>query len=334
MSNHFGATIEFMRVAASPGPIGLRAWKLLASLRRSVPFDGGWIAHSDCATGTSHPVAVIDLPDRTSRLLADASARLQSVAENARLGPGWDGLGDPPDMLDSWPGIKLPGGDSVAWTIALVASDRRRVGLLALTFRDDRSPTAQHRLLLRQLSPVIAGAIDPMQTLLGIAGLVERPIAGSLIRRDGTTEPFPGLEAAGPLCLREPRLMTLADAALAAGRLHSSFIWPKGPPGRGQVRTTVLACPHDGPPSVRGMVLLSPPGHLHGLTARELEIMGLVVYGYSNKEMSETLFLSRRTVATHMEHILEKLDVATRTLAAVRADREGLYVPPLLRCSP
>ncbi|HYI45755.1 MAG TPA: hypothetical protein VE174_09910, partial [Actinomycetota bacterium] len=35
-------------------------------------------------------------------------------------------------------------------------------------------------------------------------------------------------------------------------------------------------------------------------------------------------------VATHIEHILTKLDADTRALAAVRAQRRGLYIPPAL----
>jgi hypothetical protein len=37
--------------------------------------------------------------------------------------------------------------------------------------------------------------------------------------------------------------------------------------------------------------------------------------------------LAPRTVAAHLEHILVKLEASSRTLAAVRASREGLYVP-------
>jgi hypothetical protein len=40
-----------------------------------------------------------------------------------------------------------------------------------------------------------------------------------------------------------------------------------------------------------------------------------------------TLVVAPRTVAAHIEHILVKLVTPTRTLAAVRAERSGLYVP-------
>jgi DNA-binding NarL/FixJ family response regulator len=74
-------------------------------------------------------------------------------------------------------------------------------------------------------------------------------------------------------------------------------------------------------------VLLSPPGDLRRLTPRELEVLGLVVDGRSNWQISRTLVVAERTVAAHVEHILDKLDAPTRTAAAVRADRTGLYVP-------
>jgi DNA-binding NarL/FixJ family response regulator len=67
---------------------------------------------------------------------------------------------------------------------------------------------------------------------------------------------------------------------------------------------------------------------LHGLTPRELEVLGLLVEGCSNHEIARALVVAPRTVAAHLEHVLVKLAAPTRTLAAVRAERDGLYVPP------
>jgi DNA-binding NarL/FixJ family response regulator len=66
---------------------------------------------------------------------------------------------------------------------------------------------------------------------------------------------------------------------------------------------------------------------LNGLTPRELEVLGLLVDGRSNREIARALVVAQRTVAAHIEHILVKLATPTRTLAAVRAERAGLYVP-------
>lgn len=49
--------------------------------------------------------------------------------------------------------------------------------------------------------------------------------------------------------------------------------------------------------------------------------------GCSNQDIARMLVLAPRTVAAHLEHVLSKLEVTTRTLVAVRAAREGLYVP-------
>jgi DNA-binding NarL/FixJ family response regulator len=80
-----------------------------------------------------------------------------------------------------------------------------------------------------------------------------------------------------------------------------------------------------------GLVLLSALPDLHELTPRELEVLGLMIDGLSNQEIARTLVVAPRTVAAHIEHLLVKLDATTRTLAAVRAERLGLYVPAVAR---
>ena len=63
----------------------------------------------------------------------------------------------------------------------------------------------------------------------------------------------------------------------------------------------------------------SPPRH--DLTDRELEVLGLIAQGKSNKEISEELVLSEKTVKTHVSNILQKLHLSDRTQAAVYALR-------------
>ncbi|MEZ4530998.1 MAG: response regulator transcription factor, partial [Thermomicrobiales bacterium] len=63
------------------------------------------------------------------------------------------------------------------------------------------------------------------------------------------------------------------------------------------------------------------------LTARELEVLRLMVDGNTNPEIADTLFISPRTVSVHVTHILEKLGVENRSAAVAFALRTGLVSP-------
>ncbi len=60
------------------------------------------------------------------------------------------------------------------------------------------------------------------------------------------------------------------------------------------------------------------------LSARELEVLRLLVSGASNKEIAARLELSENTIKSHLSHIFEKLGVKSRTEAATVALQRGL----------
>jgi len=60
------------------------------------------------------------------------------------------------------------------------------------------------------------------------------------------------------------------------------------------------------------------------LTSREREVLSQLVNGYSNKEIGERLFISDKTVKTHVSNILRKLNVKDRTQAAIKAIEDKL----------
>lgn len=64
-----------------------------------------------------------------------------------------------------------------------------------------------------------------------------------------------------------------------------------------------------------------------GLTRREVEVLGLIVRGMSNREVAEHLTLSQKTVGNHIEHIYEKTGVSTRVGATLFAIEHGLIAP-------
>ena len=60
------------------------------------------------------------------------------------------------------------------------------------------------------------------------------------------------------------------------------------------------------------------------LSERELDVLRYLARGFSNQEIGTELFISERTVRTHVSNILAKLHLANRTQAALYALREGI----------
>jgi DNA-binding NarL/FixJ family response regulator len=90
---------------------------------------------------------------------------------------------------------------------------------------------------------------------------------------------------------------------------------------------------HDGgvllDPSVVGSVMAEvarggPPPGVEELTARERQVLSLLAQGRSNRELATELYVSEKTVKTHVSSILAKLRLPDRTQAALFAVRHGL----------
>jgi NarL family two-component system response regulator LiaR len=60
------------------------------------------------------------------------------------------------------------------------------------------------------------------------------------------------------------------------------------------------------------------------ITPREMEILGLIAQGMSNREISEKLFVSENTVKTHSSRVLDKLGARRRTQAVQLGKEFGL----------
>jgi DNA-binding NarL/FixJ family response regulator len=79
---------------------------------------------------------------------------------------------------------------------------------------------------------------------------------------------------------------------------------------------------------IRALGSATPPARRpDGLSAREVQILGLVAQGLSNREIGSTLFISEHTAANHIRSILRKTGSANRTEAASYAHRHRLIEP-------
>jgi len=141
--------------------------------------------------------------------------------------------------------------------------------------------------------------------------------ATSAIRRE-----LPDIEVLALTSVLEESLVIQAIQAGAIGYLLKDTDAPK-------LRQAIKA-------AAAGEVQLSPaaaamlmrkvkaPRSPETLTERETEVLRQLARGKSNKEIANSLFISETTVKTHVKNIMQKLDVPSRTQAALYAARIGL----------
>jgi HD-GYP domain-containing protein (c-di-GMP phosphodiesterase class II) len=130
--------------------------------------------------------------------------------------------------------------------------------------------------------------------------------------------------------------LTPADRLLAAADVYHAMTEPRAHrPARaeseaaGEMRSEVRAGRLDGE-AVNSV--LKAAGHRTtarrewpaGLTAREVEVLGLLARGYSSRQIAERLVLTPKTVSNHIEHIYLKINVSSRASATHFAMRHGL----------
>jgi DNA-binding CsgD family transcriptional regulator len=292
--------VELTEIAASSAPVAERAQRLVDGLTRWLPAGATWLALVD---PESHVYATVGSTG-PERPVADHLDRREAADE------------------------LRPGGSDEIIGVPLVEPDGSYLGMLTVVSFSGEPPSAAVREGLALLAPLIARGVSPMRSLLATARLVEGAASGVVLFRDGTLCPLPGLLGHALLDEGSP-VVDIARDALVAGQVYRSFMWPvcEGTGAGTHARMTVLAAT-DVPAFVLGMLLVTPDGDCRGLTSRELEVLGLVVDGFSNRQIARRLALAPRTVAAHVEHILHKLDAQSRTLAAIEAERAGCYVPP------
>jgi DNA-binding CsgD family transcriptional regulator len=61
-----------------------------------------------------------------------------------------------------------------------------------------------------------------------------------------------------------------------------------------------------------------------GLTKRELEVLGRIAGGATNRQVAQQMFISEKTVSRHLANVYTKLDVSSRTAAVAWAHRNGV----------
>jgi DNA-binding NarL/FixJ family response regulator len=131
----------------------------------------------------------------------------------------------------------------------------------------------------------------------------------------GADQVIPAIQAgADGYLLKDAGPATLADAIRAVHR-GERMLAP-------EAAAAVMAKVADGPAKPADPPAPNPD--LDRLTAREREVLAALGRGLSNRQLADELFISEKTVKTHVSSVLSKLRLTDRTQAALYAVREGL----------
>lgn len=170
--------------------------------------------------------------------------------------------------------------------------------------------------MVRQFRPDVVLMDLVMPRLDGISATRQVKSMGSDVKVIALTsfteddKVFPAIQAgASSYLLKDVSPDELVDAIRAAhrgeARLHPDI-----------ARKLMEQVAHQAPPHRES--------HSEDLTDREHDVVRLVAQGRSNQEIAQELFISEKTVKTHVSNILGKLQLEDRTQLAIYAIKKGL----------
>jgi DNA-binding CsgD family transcriptional regulator len=312
-------------IGSSGGPVAERATAVLSAVQRLIPFEAGLLQILDTDQQQFEPISQHGYNQATADYRRGRDYR-EEIEALGLLSAGQAVCGcDLPRPLAEiaiWADHLEPAGFRQGVAAPLFTSDGRYVGVYAAHSDQHRHVGHDAMTALGQLAPIIADSVDPLNSISTLARMVTHATAGVVLTRAGDCLPLPGFATDPSLCAGAD-VVTTAALLLDEG---SQVTFLRAEPD-GYSRITVLACPPDVPRHLQAVVLLGPIDDVSGLSSRELEILGLLVEGWPNRRIATVLALNARALTGHLERILAKLAVTSRTLAAVRALRLGLYIP-------
>jgi DNA-binding CsgD family transcriptional regulator len=284
-----------------------------------------------CSTGYSTPV--LDYLRSPAFLVRDRGYR-QLVGNHRRRAQCWRDTSFDYTTTRSVTQVFGPAGYAGGATARLTTRGGSYAGDLHVSTTDAALPTRTVLLALHHAAPLLAAAVDVTRRLrlgIGVGG-----IDGVGAHATGAGELAADPHAA--LVTTTGEVIPLSDPAALDEAWDPSLPdrvdrWRLAPhaPGDGRFRHRWRGCWW----RVRlarldrgTLVSLRPDAGAAGLTVRELEVLTLLTDGLLNIAIAHRLEISERTVAHHIEHILDKLGTGSRTSAARRAVEEGLRLLP------
>ncbi|MDF2265255.1 LuxR C-terminal-related transcriptional regulator [Streptomyces coacervatus] len=298
----------------------------LQELGRALPFDAVTLLGIDPVSGTHVQIAGVGYTAATSQALAAEFVSTPWYANVVRqelprsISEDADDPG--PRFRHGWFYAERvrPAGFRDGLTGAL-RHDGRLVGLVHLSTEGADTYDTEARQLLASILPALGVLTDPTAHAERLDDLP--PGAGAnLVTAEGVVR-VPGRAPAG--ALQDEDFARLVEVFAHCGGLRLRALWPVG----SEWHRVVLRRCALGPGVGRTAVLVHQErAELpYGLSPRELEVLTRAARGQTNRAIAQALFLSPRTVHSHIEHLLRKTGCASRAEATALAVRDGVLRP-------
>ena len=297
--------------------------EVLRRLQRVVPFDAAMLSAYDPVRDTHRCLARVGYDDRVASFANTDYLSCPSYRMSLDSALPMRMRDFPFDFQDlrTYIDILRPAGFAEGATTVLRRNGTAaQVGMLVLSHRDLNGIDDERRGILAAVAPMLARIVDDRGRLLMLRAKFEPSAIAAVVTADGDARPLDA--AAARLCHEAPDLIRAAVKMFGTDAVaRSGYVWHDA----GWWRVVMTRGDDISLPGTDVVVLLAQRSAAPAdLTRRELQVLTLMADGLTNAEIASRLVLSVRTVTTHVEHILRKLDRPSRAACADRTESDGL----------
>jgi DNA-binding CsgD family transcriptional regulator len=225
--------------------------------------------------------------------------------------------------------ILRPAGFGDGMSSCLFAGDGGYAGMLHMSAESQTAFVSKHVQLISALTASLGQLCNLRRFRSALLPADERSRA-SLIDHTGRPRSVAHYEPA--TCVEDADFGRFAERFLRTATCALSGIWPSHGSFL-RIRAERVQDPLFDQ-SAALLVIESPWQAPYGLSPRELDVLNGLAHGASNQRIASERSISARTVTTHVERILVKLEQESRAGAAAKATREGLLRLDLMPTAP
>ncbi|MFB9906750.1 helix-turn-helix domain-containing protein [Allokutzneria oryzae] len=298
-----------------------KAEEILAGLRKVVPYAAASLSTFHGFDVDHKALVNVDYPDKVLDHLDSWFVRNDPAYEHMRKVNRrplrWRDTPFPYRETFSAQEVFLPAGFTEGVTVCLYNRLGVYTGNLHVSTDDARHPADEDVSVLVAMQSMLGGLVDRTRSLPPPVWEVDDAVNSVCVYPGPVLEGVPG-RPTGPHLVQGTPLVRALLAMIAEQRLPQQFWWHSGGGVLHAVTTTRW--------EDRVLVLEEVAEPPFALSLRELEVLTLLVDGCTNTQIATRLLISPKTVAKHVERVLHKMDVRSRTEAAVRAQRAGLVL--------